>query len=139
MERHRQALKAQAISTEGLSLKVSGQCMLPVFDDGASLTFHARRLYIPGDILAVLHEDAVVRVHRLLFVAPRFRPSGLGFYALCCADDSERADLWCRVERILGRLSHVDGQPIPIRKTNDVVLALSTFASHIKRRIIKRP
>lgn len=102
------------IGAHRLQLSVRGTCMGAVVPEGAHVCVRRRTLYWPGDVVAVAcPEDAVVRVHRLLAIVP----SRSGARVLTRGDGTDRRDRSAPHTRLLGRVAHVDGQPlrIPVR------------------------
>lgn len=87
-----------------LYLRVSGKCMVPALLPGKQVRVSRQRLYLPGDVLAVMMPSGQLRVHRL--VGYRWHRGGL---AVITAPDNQRgfdSPVWLNF--VLGRVVQRD-------------------------------
>lgn len=83
-----------------VSLRVSGECMVPLLANGAMIQVVRQRFYWPGDPLVVHAPDGRLLVHRLLGCYSK----GRGWRWLTQADNACRPDAAIPAERIIGRV-----------------------------------
>lgn len=94
-----QVLLGELARGSGLELRIRGGCMEPVLRDGERVTVRRRRLYLPGDVLAVCTAGGLV-VHRLL----GYRPRRHGWEVWTRADRAPRSDRAVPLGAVLGRV-----------------------------------
>ncbi len=59
-------LMAASQLSDRLWVHASGDCMKPLFADGARLHVRRKALYLVGDVIASVHSDGQARVHRCI-------------------------------------------------------------------------
>lgn len=94
-------------------LRVSGDCMAPLLQDGATIHVVRGRFYWPGDAIIVHAPDGRLLVHRLL--GCYFK--GKGWRWLTRADTAIWPDTAVPTERIVGKVCGGDCSPALIRPT----------------------
>jgi hypothetical protein len=52
--------------TGSVSLRLRGDCMAPVLEDGTPIAVRARRFYLPGDVLVFRTNTGDLTAHRML-------------------------------------------------------------------------
>lgn len=105
---HRLLEPLRALAVEApLSARVVGGCMAPLLTDGMRIEVRARRVYLPGDLIAFAAGDGLF-VHRFLGYAWRRRRLLL----LSQADNASRRDAAIDAGQVLGR---VCGGEVPRR------------------------
>lgn len=67
------ALKRISRERPPLELRLTGQCMAPLIEDGARLEIAARNRYWPGDVIVFRARDGRLMAHRVLGFLPRVR------------------------------------------------------------------
>jgi hypothetical protein len=92
-------LKEEARTQGGTSIEVKGSCMKPFFQEGDILSIYASRLILPGDIIALYHDDKIVRVHR--FLGYKYQK---GWKLLAKADDHPKVDAWSDYSNYIGQV-----------------------------------
>jgi hypothetical protein len=65
------ALQRLARERPPLELRLTGQCMAPLLEDGARLEVSARDRYWPGDVIVLRARDGRLMAHRVLGYLPR--------------------------------------------------------------------
>lgn len=89
------------LATESpVSLRVSGECMMPLLANGAMIQVVRQRFYWPGDPLVVHAVGGHLLVHRLLGGYSK----GRGWRWLTQADNAFRPDAAVPTERIIGKI-----------------------------------
>jgi len=89
------------LATESpVSLRVSGECMVPLLANGAMIQVVRQRFYWPGDPLVVHAVGGHLLVHRLLGGYSK----GRGWRWLTQADNAFRPDAAVPTERIIGKI-----------------------------------
>lgn len=92
-------------------LRVSGDCMAPLLQDGATIHVVRSRFYWPGDAIIVHAPDGSLLVHRLL--GCYFK--GSGWRWLTRADTAIWPDTAVSTTRIVGRVCGGDCSPELVR------------------------
>ena len=82
-----------------ISVRVSGDCMAPLLRDGVRIEIRARRLYLPGDLIAFAGARDTLFVHRFLGYAWARR-----WVLLTQADSAPHRDAPLDPLRVLGRI-----------------------------------
>ncbi|MGB5705543.1 MAG: S24/S26 family peptidase [Arenicellales bacterium] len=90
------------------TLRVRGQCMVPVICCGAEVVVTRKKNYLPGDIIVFRSRDGTLLAHRLLAI---YRKDGI-WKALAKPDRSERSDAAVAVRDILGHIRVSGGIPV---------------------------
>ncbi len=83
-----------------VSIRVSGECMMPLLANGAMIQVVRQRFYWPGDPLVVHAVGGHLLVHRLLGGYSK----GRGWRWLTQADNAFRPDAAVPTERIIGKI-----------------------------------
>ncbi|MDG4554903.1 MAG: S24/S26 family peptidase [Candidatus Competibacter sp.] len=83
-----------------VSLRVSGECMVPLLANGAMIQVVRQRFYWPGDLMVVHAPDGRLLVHRLLGCYSK----GRGWRWLTQADNARWPDAALPTERIIGKV-----------------------------------
>lgn len=118
-----------------VTLKVSGDCMRPLLDDGAAIAVLAGDYYWPGDIVIYARADGVLVSHRAL----GYVPGKSGWSLLCQADNCEIHDAPVLISRVIGKAVTVNAQSfrIPLAKRIAMVFVyLGAMMSLLVRRSI---
>lgn len=95
-----EALKSLA-SDGQLSIRISGDCMLPLIKDGALVEVSRRKIYWPGDILVKRCLNGQLISHRLIGYYPRKGK----FNFVTRADNANNSDAAIENSQIIGRVS----------------------------------
>lgn len=123
-------LEELARRPEGLALLIRGDCMEPVLRQGDRVTLRARRLYLPGDLVAV-RGAAGLLVHRFL----GYRPRLTRWEVWTRADRGLRPDRAALLADVLGR---VEDLGVPLRSRLVAVGSfVATALSALRRRLAR--
>lgn len=95
--------------SEGIALRIRGTCMEPDLRDGETVVVRARRIYLPGDVLAVRGAGEIV-VHRFL----GYLPVGRGWQVWTQADEAARPDSAVRPGDVVGRVERRSGEAVRV-------------------------
>ena len=87
-----------------VSIRVSGECMVPLLASGAMIQVIRQPFYWPGDVVVVHAADGRLLAHRLLGCYSK----GRGWRCLTQADNALRPDAALPTERIIGKVSGGD-------------------------------
>ena len=90
-----------------LTVHVTGGCMQESIPQGTQVRLARRHLYWPGDIVAFRRGSDDVVSHRFLGYLPGRR----GWRVITRADNAQRADSPALLLHVLGRVTHVRGEP----------------------------
>lgn len=90
-----------------LTVQLTGACMTAAISPGSELRLENCYWYYPGDIIAYQRSTEDLVSHRFLGYV---RGRG-GWRVITRADNARRADAPAPVQSVLGRVTHVDGQP----------------------------
>ena len=88
------------MASEGVRIRLDGDCMAPELVAGNEYTVRRRRFYWPGDVLLFQARDGTLTSHRLLGAYPR---DG-GWKLLTQADSATRPDFAVPTGQIIGRI-----------------------------------
>ncbi len=91
-----------------LTVQVNGNCMGNLLRNGCRVQLARQRFYLPGDIIVFGRGDQRMVSHRLL----GFSPGRHGWIAITQADREARPDAPFSVDRILGKVTAIDGVPV---------------------------
>ena len=100
------------LAESGFNTHVRGDCMFPFINDRSLVTVDPNSRLKSGDIMVWRDQHEQLVCHRYL---GRF-PGRNGAGAVSWADSSSRPDGLVPFSRLLGRVSHVDGDPLTIGK-----------------------
>ncbi len=90
--------KLAPFAGETLNIRVSGNCMEPVLEDGQQVRIRRKGRYLPGDILVFVDSKERLMAHRLL---GSFRRQGQ-LRHVTRADNGDRADQSIAADQVLG-------------------------------------
>jgi phage repressor protein C with HTH and peptisase S24 domain len=83
-----------------LRMKITGTCMTPAIADGTMVSVARARVYLPGDVVAVLRDDGDAIAHRVLgYRLWEGRPA-----LVTQADRGDRPDAPIPLDQVLGRV-----------------------------------
>jgi hypothetical protein len=88
-----------------ITVRLEGDCMHPEIPRGALIRLERRKRYRSGDAVTLLRADSSMVTHRFLGSIP----GRSGSLMLTRADDATSCDPPVRMDRILGRVTRVDG------------------------------
>jgi hypothetical protein len=91
-------LLRDAVASGELRLRLRGDCMQPRLEDGTPVRVRRRRLYLPGDVVAVRGWDGRLLAHRLLG-GYRYRGRWM---IITRADNGQVADIAVPASSLLG-------------------------------------
>ena len=94
-----------------VSLRVSGECMVPLLASGAMIQVIRQPFYWPGDVVVVHAADGRLLAHRLLGCYSK----GQGWRCLTQADNAMQPDFALPLTHIVGRVVGGDGHAYAIR------------------------
>lgn len=115
-----------------LWFRVSGQCMEPLVPDGAKVRIGTRRVYWPGDIVAVTGRGGALYLHRVL----GYRRRGRRFEIITQADRATRNDVPAPHNSVLGKIMGGDCSPLALSPPlSHRFVALYRFAEIACRKI----
>ena len=127
------------INEAPLKMRITGTCMMPLIEDGATIQVSRQRIYLPGDILIKRAHNNRLIAHRLIGCYPR---KG-GLHYVTQADNAVNADLAVSASQVVGKLSGGDCEAtainIPVKSR---IKALGQFfllvIQRIRRKVIQR-
>ena len=95
----------QSLALDGaLTIRVAGECMVPLLEDGAMVSVRKQKRYWPGDVLIKRESDGRLVAHRLLGC---YRKGGETRF-VTRADNISKADAAVKGAMIIGRVSGGD-------------------------------
>ena len=94
-----------------VSLRVSGECMVPLLASGAMIQVIRQPFYWPGDVVVVHAADGRLLAHRLLGCYSK----GQGWRCLTQADNAMQPDFALPLTHVVGRVVGGDGHAYAIR------------------------
>lgn len=100
-------LLKEFINQGSLTVQVTGSCMDTAISPGSDLRLENSNRYYPGDIIAYKRGNEELVSHRFLgYVRDRS-----GWRVITRADSADRADAPAAIRNVLGRVTHVNGEP----------------------------
>lgn len=104
---HRPTLSARALlavrEAPSLSLKVKGNCMMPLIADGQRVQVSKRKYYWPGDIVGISHNSGATALHRC--IGYRIHKGRLCILTRADSEAPELIDTPTPLPYVLGKLS----------------------------------
>jgi hypothetical protein len=88
-----------------LAVRVSGDCMSPVANDGDIVKVSRARFYWPGDVIAFRHYDGRLFMHRVIGYWPAAGALGV----ITQADSSSSCEAAFRLDCVIGKVAGGDG------------------------------
>ena len=97
--------------------------MIPSIEHGNVIRVAKTAVYLPGDIIAYVRGDGTFVSHRMLgYVAGR-----RGLSLLCRSDTTSVADSPVSVDRVIGRVSHIEDEKCRIALKQRFLSGLTFF------------